>query len=76
MAADQDAQRYDARRELIRALLDKVQDDPYPSATMLDTIESLLEPREVPAYAEELLDRIREDRFPSIEMIRRVQKFT
>ncbi|PFG39362.1 hypothetical protein ATJ97_1865 [Georgenia soli] len=71
--ADQETQRYDARKELLRALLDKVQADQYPSATMLDTIESLLEPREVPWYAEELLSRIREDQFPSIDMIRRVE---
>jgi hypothetical protein len=71
--ADNEAQRYDARKELLRALLDKVQADPYPSVTMLDTIESLLEPREVPWYAEELLGRIRADRFPSIDMIRRVE---
>ncbi|WP_043499564.1 hypothetical protein [Georgenia sp. SUBG003] len=71
--ADQDAHRYDTRKELLRALLDKVQEDRYPSATMLDTIESLLEPREVPWYAEELLSRVREDKFPSIDMIRRVE---
>lgn len=73
---DKEAQRYDARRELLRALLDKVQADPYPSTTMLDIIESLLEPREVQWYAEELLDRIRSDRFPSIDMIRRVENLT
>jgi DNA-binding transcriptional ArsR family regulator len=65
---------YDTRVALLRALLEKVHDDPYPSATMLDMIESLLRPREVPVYVEELLDRVREDRFPSIDMLQRIER--
>ncbi|KAE8765797.1 hypothetical protein [Georgenia thermotolerans] len=65
---------YDVRSALLRALMEKVHDDPYPSATMLDMIESLLEPREVPIYVEELLDRVRADRFPSIDMLQRIDR--
>lgn len=64
-----------ARRELLEALLAKVDDEPYPSPTMLDTIESLLEPRERPEYVEALIERIRADRYPSHSMIRRVCRF-
>jgi len=63
----------DVRSQLLETLMDKVEDDPYPSNTMLDMIESLLRPDEVSAYAEALLARIREDQFPSIPMLKRVQ---
>lgn len=64
---------YSARQELLETLMEKVQSDYYPSSTMLDMIESLLGPEDVPRYAQMLLDRIREDDFPSIDMLRRVQ---
>jgi hypothetical protein len=62
----------DARQELLDALLDKVADEPYPSATMLDLIESLLQPDEVPLYAGVLLRKVRTETYPSIPMLRRI----
>ena len=69
MAVDPDL----ARGALMQALLEKVQDDPYPSSTMLDLIEELLTEQEVPAYVLLLQDKIRQDRFPSISMIKRLK---
>lgn len=66
---------YDVRREMLRLLLSKVADDPYPSTTMLDMIEEMLTPEEVPAYAELLMQKIRRDRFPSVPMMNRLAKF-
>ncbi|MGH3368223.1 MAG: hypothetical protein ACRDOY_13600 [Nocardioidaceae bacterium] len=66
---------FSVRDELLGELLQRVQDDTYPSATMLDMIESLLTPDEVPYYAAMLLEQIRQDRFPSWPMIQRVRKF-
>ena len=63
----------DLHREVLRTLLEKVEEDPYPSVTMLDLIEEMLRPEEVPVYAEILLDKIRGDRFPSLDMLQRVQ---
>ena len=63
----------DVRSALLEALMDKVDADPYPSGTMLDMIESLLQPDDVDDYAELLLSRIRDDAFPSISLIKRVQ---
>ena len=63
------------RSQLLEVLMEKVDEDTYPSSTMLDLIESLLGPRETQAYAEALLERIRNDRFPSLSMIRRVQRY-
>lgn len=61
------------REALLRVLMHKVEVDPYPSATMLDVIESLLTDDDVPAYAELLVSKIDEDLFPSTSLIRRVQ---
>lgn len=65
----------DARSALLRVLLDKVEADPYPSSTMLDFIESLLEQDEVADYVQHLVDRVRADTYPSIDMLRRILKF-
>ena len=62
----------DARAELVATLLDKVNDDQYPSTTMLDLIEELLTPEEQPAYVVFLQDRIRSERYPSIPLLRRL----
>ena len=66
-------QQYDARVEMLEVLLQKVQEDQYPSSTMLDMIEELLTPDDVPAYVELLLSRVRDERFPSLPMLARIQ---
>jgi hypothetical protein len=63
----------DPRSELLRSLMRKVADDPYPSTTMMDTIEELLTPEDVPAYAQVLLQHIDNDQFPSTPMIDRLR---
>jgi len=63
---------YDVRGEILRMLMGRVAEDQYPSATMLDMIEQILRPDEVPAYAELLMQKIRDDRFPSIPLLNRV----
>lgn len=62
-----------ARIELLRVLLEKMAEETYPSATMMDTIEELMIPQELPVYAKLLVDRIESERFPSIDMINRVR---
>lgn len=66
---------YDPRKVLLDVLLDKLEEDPYPSATMLDSIEELLTPEDVGRYVEILMRDIRESQFPSISLIRRVEAF-
>lgn len=65
----------DARSSLLQVLLEKVRSEPYPSVTMLDFIESLLQPDEIPDYVEHLVDRVRNDTYPSIDMLRRILRF-
>jgi hypothetical protein len=71
-----DRQSFDLRAEIIDALMEKVDTDPYPSNTMLNMIEDLITPEELPRYAESLLRRIHSDNFPSIPMIARLKRLT
>jgi hypothetical protein len=64
----------DARAELVATLLQKVQEDRYPSTTMLDLIENLLRPEEEPAYVVVLQDKLRSERYPSIPMLIRLTR--
>jgi len=70
------SQGFDLRAEMVDALMEKVETDPYPSNTMLNYIEEMLTPEELPRYAGALLERIRSDNFPSIPMIARLKKLT
>jgi hypothetical protein len=65
-------QESDARTILLRSLLRKVADDPFPSTTMLDLIEGLLRPDEVSLYVAVLTRKIDSEVFPSIPMLRRL----
>ena len=65
-----------ARIRLLRALMAKVEQDPYPSTTMMDTIEELLTPEEIEAYADILVSRIKDDRVPSTPMINRLRNLS
>jgi hypothetical protein len=40
---------------------------------MMDMIEEILQPEDVPRYAAVLLDKIRADEFPSLDMLKRAQ---
>jgi hypothetical protein len=62
-----------ARVQLLRVLMDKVAEENYPSATMMDTIEELMIPQELPVYAQLLVNHIESSRFPSIDMIQRLR---
>ena len=62
-----------ARLQLLRVLMDKVAEENYPSATIMDTIEELMIPQELPVYAQLLAEKIEDSRFPSIDMINRLK---
>ena len=40
--------RYDVRTEMLGALLEKLEDEQYPSSTILDMIEEMLTPDDTP----------------------------
>jgi hypothetical protein len=64
--------REEVRKAILGMLMSKVQEDKYPSVTMMDMIESLLGPDEMGAYADILMEKIRGDRFPSVPMMKRL----
>jgi len=66
----------EVRELFIDALLDKVEEERYPSLSMLDLIEHQLRPDEVEIYVRVLLRKVRHDRYPSIPMLRRIAELT
>jgi hypothetical protein len=66
----------DVRTMLLEALLDKIEQETYPSSTMLDVVESLLTQQETERYVDVLVNLIRDSQFPSTSMIQRVQALT
>ena len=66
----------DSRARLLDLLLEKVAEDQYPSGTMMDYIEELLNPDEVDAYATVLMEKIRDETYPSVSMMRRLLAVT
>lgn len=66
----------DSRAWLLDLLLDKVAEDTFPSTTMLDFIEQLLEPDDVPAYAAVLMRKIQDEKYPSMPMMSRLVELT
>jgi hypothetical protein len=63
---------FDTRAAVLDLLLDKVNADEYPSETMMDLIEQLMEPDDIPTYAAVLMAKVSGDNFPSISMLRRL----
>jgi hypothetical protein len=57
-------------------LVEKIASDRNPSITMMNLVEELLAPDDVPAYAEVLLDKVQSDRYPSLSMIHRLIALT
>jgi hypothetical protein len=62
----------DARRMLLDVLMRKVRDEPYPSVAILDVVEHLLRPDEVPEYVEVLVHRFNQETYPSMPLLRRI----
>ena len=72
LAPEREAERVlTVREQVLDLLLEKVENDHYPSSAMLDDIERLLTPWRREDYAEVLMDKIRQDRYPSRHLIER-----
>ena len=67
-----DGEELDVRGEVVDLLLEKIASDRNPSVTMMNMVEELLAPDDVPAYAAVLMDKVKTERFPSYSMLRRV----
>ena len=66
----------DVRGEVLDLLIEKIASDRNPSVTMMNLVEELLAPDDVPAYAAVLMDKVKSERLPSISMLRRLMSLT
>jgi hypothetical protein len=66
----------DVRGEVVDMLLEKIASDRNPSATMMNLVEDLLAPDDVPAYVGILMDKVKTDKYPSYSMLRRLLALT
>jgi hypothetical protein len=66
--------RREAEAWLAKALMEKVRNDRYPSATQLSIIEDVLPREMVEDYLEILIDKVSQDSVPSIPMLRRISR--
>jgi len=66
----------DTRARIVDLLLDKVAEDPFPSITMMNLLEEILAPDEIPAYAAVLMQKIGDEAFPSVSMLARLVALT
>ena len=64
------------RDAVLDLLLEKVENDRYPSPTMLDDIERILTPWRRDDYADVLMAKVRTDRFPSHDMVERLLRLS
>jgi hypothetical protein len=62
----------DVRGEVVDLLLQNIASDRYPSVTMMDLVEELLTPDDVPAYAAVLLEKVQTETYPSLAILRRL----
>jgi hypothetical protein len=63
----------DVRGEVVNLFLEKIASDRNPSVTMMNMVEELLTPDDVPAYVGILLDKVKTGgRYPSYSMLRRI----
>jgi len=65
----------DLHAQMFDLLLDKVREDPFPSVTMLDMLEGMLQEGDVEQYTGVLMNKVREVDFPSIDHLRRLLAF-
>jgi hypothetical protein len=65
----------DVRGEVVNMLIQKIATDRHPSVTMMNIVEELLTPDDVPAYAAVLMDKVKTEKYPSVAMIRRLLAF-
>jgi hypothetical protein len=66
----------DLRGEVVNLLVEKIASDLYPSVTMMNLVEEMLAPDDIPAYVGVLMDKVENETYPSISMIRRIMALT
>ena len=63
------------RDEMVDMLLERIAAERNPSVSMMDLVEQLLAPDEVPVYVWILWDKVKNERFPNLNLMRRLMAF-
>jgi hypothetical protein len=67
----------DVQGEVVDLLLEQIASDRNPSVTMMNMVEELLTPDDVPAYVGVLVDKVKTGgRYPSYSLLRRILALT
>lgn len=65
-----------AHDRYMRALLERIAMDRYPSAELMDRVEILLDREHVDDYVELLLEKVETDHYPSKQLLDRIARWT
>jgi hypothetical protein len=60
----------------MRALLDRIQEDRYPSGELMDRVEILLDRDHVDEYVDILFQKIDDCHYPSKQLLDRIARWT
>jgi hypothetical protein len=66
----------DVRHEVVNLLVEKIASDRHSSVPMMNLVEELLAPDDVPAYVGVLMAKVKTEKYPSYSMIRRLMGLT
>ena len=65
-----------AHDRYMRALLDHLAADRYPSGELMDRVEIQLDREHVDEYLEILFEKVEQDRYPSKQLLDRISRWT
>lgn len=66
-----------ANDRLYDVILEKIEQDQYPSGELMDRLEASIESRDQLAhYLDVLMDKVEENRYPSKQMLDRIRRLT
>ena len=65
-----------AHDRYMRILLDRIQEDQYPSLELMDRVEILLDREHVDEYIEILFEKVEDCHYPSKQLLDRIARWT
>jgi hypothetical protein len=60
----------------MRVLLDRIQEDRYPSGELMDRVEILLDREHVDEYVDILFEKVEDCHYPSKQLLDRIARWT
>lgn len=65
-----------AHDRYMRILLERIEEDRYPSGELMDRVEILLDREHVDAYVDILFEKVEACRYPSKQLLDRIARWT